>query len=587
MTNSNEKIGRFRWRILALLFMATTINYMDRSIIGVLAPTLQYKIFNWSDTDFANINVAFMVAYAIGMYTMGSIMDRFGTRIGYMLSIGIWSIFGMLHAAVRPAFSWVAFAAARFGLGFGEAGNFPAAVKTVAEWFPKKDRALANGIFNAGTNVGAVMAPLIIPLVVVAETGKNWQFAFLTTGLFSALWVILWLRTYRKPENHPKVSKTELEYINSDSVAESKEKIPWKKLLFIKQTWTFPILKITDAVWWFYLFWAGKFLFDMFGLNINALALPLIIIYIMADAGSISGGWLSSFFIKRGWTINRSRKFTMLLCGLIILPVMFVTRVQTGFKITEEKIEKLAATEVKINKKMVAIPQDIIDELNDLEIKEFKAARDFKDEVGKAYGKTILRDKMDLIIENSKTDNETYMIDDKTISTISKSGLDNGIVMSLKRINSKKIKDKEKETKEEFQAYVEGESGKYAITKFETVIFNTMRTNKMYWIAVLLIALAAGGHQAWAANIFTVVSDVFPKKATASVIGIGGTVGAIAGIVAQYVLANLLTASGPSAYFFAFLAAGLLYLITLGIVHLLIPNMTPLGDDLKPIKTNK
>jgi hypothetical protein len=325
----------------------------------------------------------------------------------------------------------------------------------------------------------------------------------------------------------------------------------------------------------------------MFGLNINALALPLIIIYILADAGSISGGWLSSFFIKWGWTINRSRKFTMLLCGLIILPVMFVTRVQTGFKITDERIERLAATEVKINKKMVAVPQDVIDELNGLEIKEYKAARDFKDEVGKAYGKTILRDKMDIIIESSKTENGTYMIDDETISTISKSGLDNGIIMSLKRINSKKIKDKEKATKEEFQTYVEEESGKYIISKYETVIFNTMRTNKMYWIAVLLIALAAGGHQAWAANIFTVVSDVFPKKATASVIGIGGTVGAIAGIVAQFVLANLLTASGPSAYFFAFLGAGLLYLITLGIVHLLMPNMVPLDDDLKPIKPNK
>ena len=192
MKETPGKIGKYRWRILALLFMATTINYMDRSIIGVLAPTLQYKIFGWTDSEFANINIAFMIAYAIGMFTMGGIIDRFGTRIGYMLSIGIWSIFGMLHATVRPVFSWVAFAMARFGLGFGEAGNFPAAIKTVAEWFPKKDRALATGIFNAGANVGAILAPLIIPLVVVAGTGKNWQYAFLTTGLFSALWLILW-----------------------------------------------------------------------------------------------------------------------------------------------------------------------------------------------------------------------------------------------------------------------------------------------------------------------------------------------------------------------------------------------------------
>ena len=584
MTNINEKIGKYRWRILALLFMATTINYMDRSIIGVLAPTLQYKIFNWSDSDFANINIAFMIAYAVGMLTMGGVIDRFGTRIGYMLSIGMWSIFGMLHAAIRPVFGWIAFAAARFGLGFGESGNFPAAVKTVAEWFPKKDRALANGIFNAGANVGAIMAPLIIPLVVVAETGKNWQFAFLTTGLFSAIWVVLWLKTYRKPEVHPKLSKAELDYINSDSEVESKEKLPWRKVFFIKQTWAFPILKLTDAVWWFYLFWAGKFLFDMFGLNIQALALPLIVIYVMADVGSISGGWLSSAFIKRGWTINKARKLTMLFCALIILPVMFVTKIQTGFKITDQRIEKLSETKVKIDKKTVRIPEGIIHELKVLDTKDFKAARNFKDELGAAYGKTILQDHIDLIVANSKTDNGTYMIDNQTITSVSKAGVGNDLLMSLKRINGKKPEKKEKETIAEFKEYVEKESGGFVISKYETDIFNTMRTNRMYWIAVLLIALAAGGHQAWAANIFTVVSDVFPKKATASVIGIGGMVGAVAGIVANKILANLLTSSGPSAYFFAFFGAGLIYLITLGLVHLLMPGMTPLGDDLKPVK---
>ncbi len=584
MTNKPGKIGNYRWRILALLFMATTINYMDRTIIGVLAPTLQYKIFNWSDVDYANISIAFKIAYAIGMLTMGGIIDRFGTRIGYTISIGIWSVFGMLHAAVRPVFSWVVFAMARFGLGFGEAGNFPAAIKTVAEWFPKKDRALATGIFNAGANVGAVLAPLIIPLVVVASTGKNWQYAFLTTGIFSAIWVVLWLKIYRRPEVHPKVSKAELEYINSDSLVENTKKLPWTKVIFIKQTWAFPILKLTDAVWWFYLFWAGKFLFDMFGLNINAIALPLIAIYLMADVGSISGGWFSSYLIKKGWSINRARKTTLLICALIILPVMFVTKVPTGFKITPEKLELLKTAEVKVDKEKVPIPQDLIDDVKTFEGKEYKAARDFEDELALEHGRTVLADYIEVITDASKTEDGTYMIDNKTLGVVKILNLSDDLNFSIQKIYSKKREKKEKNSIAEFRAFVEKETGKTIIQKYETPIFNTMRTNKLYWIAVLLIAIAAGAHQAWAANIFTVVSDVFPKKATASVIGIGGMVGALAGIVADKILGNLLTSSGPSAYFFAFAGAGLIYLVTLGIVHLLMPNMIPLDENLKPIK---
>ena len=192
--NQVAAIGRYRWRICALLFFATTINYMDRSVLGVLAPTLQYKVFNWSDQDYANINIAFKLAYAIGMLSMGAIIDRFGARIGYTLSIATWSLFGMLHAAVRPAFSVLGFSFARFGLGLGESGNFPAAIKTVGEWFPKKERAFATGIFNAGSNVGAILAPMVIPLVVWPD-GTNWQFAFLTTGAFSAVWVVIWWKT--------------------------------------------------------------------------------------------------------------------------------------------------------------------------------------------------------------------------------------------------------------------------------------------------------------------------------------------------------------------------------------------------------
>lgn len=584
MTNSPEKVGNYRWRILALLFMATTINYMDRTIIGVLAPTLQYKIFGWSDMDYANISIAFKIAYAIGMLTMGGVIDRFGTKIGYTLSIAIWSVFGMLHAAVLPVFNWVVFAMARFGLGFGEAGNFPAAIKTVAEWFPKKDRAFATGIFNAGANIGAIMAPLLIPLFVVASTGKNWQYAFLTTGLFSALWVVLWLKTYKKPEEHPKVSKAELAYITSDSVVESSEKLPWRKVLLVKQTWAFPILKLTDAVWWFYLFWAGKFLFDVFGLDIRAIALPLIVIYLMADIGSISGGWLSSHLIKKGWSINKARKTTLLICAIIIMPVMFVTKVQTGFKVTPEKIEQLASSEVKIDRKYVTIPQSVIDDVAKFEGKEYKAARDFEDELSIEFGKTAINEFLPIITEASLTESGTYMITDKTLEAVKGQGISDELFFSLQRINSKKAEKKEKSSLAEFQLYVESEAGKSISQTYESAIFNTMRTNKMYWIAILLIALAAGGHQAWAANIFTVVSDVFPKKATASVIGIGGMVGAIAGIIADKILANLLTSSGPSAYFYAFAGAGMIYLITLGIVHILMPNMTPLDENLKPIK---
>src|SRR4051812_30330050 len=244
-------IGRFRWRILALLFAATTINYIDRSVLGVLGATLQYRVFQWTDNDYANINIAFKVAYAIGMLSMGALIDRLGTRIGYTLAITVWSIFGMLHAAVRPAFSFIGFCVARFGLGLGEAGNFPAAIKTVAEWFPKKERAFATGIFNSGSNVGAIVAPLAVPFIAV---NYGWQWAFVITGALGFIWLACWLAFYRKPEEHPKLSQAEFAYIQSDP-AEPMTKIPWLKLLPHRQTWAFAFGKfLTDPVWWVYLF---------------------------------------------------------------------------------------------------------------------------------------------------------------------------------------------------------------------------------------------------------------------------------------------------------------------------------------------
>ena len=418
--NKKQEIGNYRYRILGLLMFATTINYFDRSLIGVMAPTLE-KMFEWTNSDYANIMISFKVAYAIGLLTMGGIIDRIGTKKGYTLSIVIWSVFGMLHALVRPGFSVIGFAAARFGLGIGEAGSFPAAIKTTAEWFPKKDRAFATGLFNAATSIGAIAAPFVIGWI-VHENGKNWQIPFLITGVLSTIWVVLWLRTYKKPEVHPNVTKEELAYIQEDLEVENEEKLPWKSVLNKRQTWAFSIAKITDAVWWFYLFWGAKFLADSFGVNIKNIALPFFIIYILADVGSVWGGYLSGAFIRKGWTVNKARKRTLLICALIILPVSFV-----------------AFTESK-------------------------------------------------------------------------------------------------------------------------------------WVAVFLIGLAAAGHQAWSANVFTLVSDVFPKKAIASVVGIGGMVGMIAGILADLVLGSVLDSAGNSGYFWAFLIAGSSYIIVLGIVHALMPK---------------
>ena len=313
-------VGRYRWRVCAMLLAATTINYIDRQVLGVLAPFLQDEI-GWSEIQYGYIVMAFQGAYAIGLLCAGALIDRFGTRIGYALAISVWSLAAMGHAL---AASVAGFVVARFMLGLGEAGNFPAAIKTVAEWFPRRERAFAVGIFNAGSNIGAIVAPLMVPIVAAAW---GWQAAFLCTGVLSAAWLVTWLVFYRTPDQHPKLSAAELAHIRSDP-PEPAVKVPWLQLLRHRQAWAFVAAKfITDPVWWLVLFWLGKFLASEYELSLAKIGLPMIVVYLMADVGSVAGGWLAGRFMRLGWSANRARKSAMLVCALCVAPVILVTQV--------------------------------------------------------------------------------------------------------------------------------------------------------------------------------------------------------------------------------------------------------------------
>lgn len=317
-----ERVGRYRWVICALLFFATTVNYVDRQVLGILSKDLKSAI-GWTEVDYGNIVAAFSAAYALGLLLAGRLMDRIGTRVGYALAIVWWSLAAMAHALARTPFG---FGVARAGLGIGEAGNFPAAIKTVAEWFPKKERAFATGLFNAGSNVGAIVAPLTVPWIAMH---LGWRWAFVLTGAIGLLWLVFWLPIYKRPEQHPKVSKAELDHINSDPPDPPALKVPWVRLIPHRQTSAFAIAKyLTDPIWWFYLYWIPNFFRDNHGLDLTTIGPPLIVIYLIADVGSIGGGWLSSTFIKRGWTINRSRKTAMLICALAVTPIIFAANVK-------------------------------------------------------------------------------------------------------------------------------------------------------------------------------------------------------------------------------------------------------------------
>jgi MFS transporter, ACS family, hexuronate transporter len=416
--STTARAGYFRWVICALLLFGTTKNYMDRQVLGVLKTTLQHDL-GWNEIDYSNLVFAFQASYALGMIVVGGLMDRLGTRLGYALAMIFWSLASMGHALGN---SFTSFVIARSSLGFGEAGVFPASIKTVAEWFPKKERALATGIFNAGTNAGAIITPLTVPWI---TSHWGWRWAFLITGALGFVWLIFWLLLYRKPEEHPRVSKAELEYIRSDP-PEPTAKIEWLSLLSLRQTWAFVMGKfMIDPIWWFYLFWVPDFLQRRHGLSLMRIGVPIMVIYVISDFGSVVGGWLSSWMIHRGRSINTSRKTAMLLCALCVVPIMF------------------------------------------------------------AY-----------------------------------------------------------------------------------------RTDSM-WDAVLLIGLAAAGHQGFSANLYTLTSDMFPARALGSVVGIGGMAGAIGGMLIAKVVGYALQWTGS--YMVPFVIASFAYLLALATIQILSPKLEPVS----------
>ncbi|HLZ50214.1 MAG TPA: MFS transporter [Candidatus Acidoferrum sp.] len=318
----SPRIGYFRWIICALLLFGTTKNYMDRQVLGILKDTLQHD-FHWNEIDYGNLVSAFQIAYAVGMLLVGRLIDKLGTRLGYALAMIFWSLASMGTALAN---SLSGFMLSRYALGFGESAVFPASIKAVAEWFPKKERALATGIFNAGTNVGAIITPLIVPWMVVHW---GWRSAFIGIGALGFVWLAFWLLIYRKPGEHPRVSRSELDYISS-GLTEPTGKIGWATLIPMRQTWAFVLGKfLTDPVWWFYLFWVPGFLQSKHGLALTGLGVPVMVIYVISDVGSVAGGWLSSSLIKRGRSVNAARKIAMLICAIGVIPVVFAYRVES------------------------------------------------------------------------------------------------------------------------------------------------------------------------------------------------------------------------------------------------------------------
>ena len=409
------RAGNYRWVICALLFAATAINYVDRQILGVLKPTLQHDL-HWDEEQYAFIVTCFQGAYAVGYLGFGRLIDRIGAKLGFAGAIVIWTIAHVAHAFARTAFG---FTVARVGLGLGESGNFPAGIKAVAEWFPKSERALATSIFNAGSGIGAIITPLIVPWIVIAF---GWRAAFVITGSFSLVWLFVWLRTYTHPRQNAHVGAAELAFIESDPPdLEAHGNIPWLRLLRVKETWAFAIAKfLIDPIWWMYLFWLPGFFAVRYHLDLKSFGAPVVAVYIMSDIGSVAGGWMSSQLIKMGFSINASRKLTMLISCFAILPIVYAM-----------------------------------------------------------YADNL-------------------------------------------------------------------------------------------WLAVGIIGLATAAHQSFSANLYTLPSDVFPRSAVGSVIGIGGTVGAIGGMLMSTYTGWVLQSLGT--YTPIFIVAAAAYALALLVVHLLSPR---------------
>src|SRR5690242_10668212 len=436
--NVNKQVGKYRWTICSLLFFATTINYLDRSVISLLKNDLEVR-FNWTESDYSDIVIAFQISYAVGMLIAGRFIDKVGTKLGYAIALAVWSFDSMGHALVK---STVGFLIARSALGISEAGNFPAAIKTTAEWFPKKERAYATGIFNSGANIGAILAPLTVPFIVVQW---GWQEAFIFTGAFGLIWLIFWFIYYEIPAKQKRLSKSEFEYIHSDvdesenkpgnaeltSDVEINKRVPWVKLLKYNQTWAFILGKfLTDPIWWFYLFWLPAFLYAQYGIEGTGVALPVAIVYTMSTIGSIWGGWLPLYFIRRGWPVFRARKTSMLIYAFLVLPVVFA--------------------------------------------------------------------------------------------------------QYLGSINM--------------------------------------------WLAVFIIGIGTSAQHAWSANIFTTVSDMFPKQTVASVTGMGGMAGALGGILIAFLAGKLfdhykLLGNLDAGYFIMFIICGCAYLLAWVLMSLLAPRL--------------
>jgi MFS transporter, ACS family, aldohexuronate transporter len=413
-----SKFKHLRWYICALLFFATVINYIDRQVVGAIAPELQ-KDIGWTEIEYSQIVNAFQIAYALMFLVWGGVIDRIGVKLGFAIAVVIWSLAGMGTALAASA---VGFGIARFALGVGEAANFPASIKTVAEWFPKRERSFATGVFNAGTNVGAIIAPAAA--ILLYET-FGWRSAFIFTGAVGFLWLAFWWLFYERPENHPRLSAEEFKVIREGEEEPVTEKTPMLPLLKYRQLWAFALGKmLTDPVWWFYLFWLPKFLSTNYGINGRARIPYLTVVYIIADVGSVGGGWIAAALIKRGWALNRARKFTLFIFAFI-MPMVTAT---------------------------------------------------------------------------------------------------------------------------------------YYVSSA--------------WTAVILIGVAAGAHQGWSANLFTLTADMFPRKAVGSVVGIGSCAGALGGVVMATYVGSVLD-KNPSYYLPMFIIAGVTYLVAWGVIHLLAPRLEP------------